>query len=232
VREPSTTISATSATLEDQVWTARTDGSERHLVVGSAGFVTARPAPSPDGSRIAFQIYTRDLDVSRIYVVNADGTSAHVVTPIEDGSYINTSAAWSPDGSKLAFAAGTPGNLRIATMPAEGGPVTFVTQAASGSDTEPVWSPDGKQLAFVHTTSPAQNDLVIVTLATGERRTLYTGNARHPSWSPTGQLIAFSARLGLEPNELFVMPAQGGIAQRITTNEVTDRHPNWVRREP
>jgi Tol biopolymer transport system component len=73
---------------------------------------------------------------------------------------------------------------------------------------------------------------VIVTIATGQRQTLYSGNGRHPAWSPTGQLIAFSARLDLEPNELFVVPAAGGAVQRITTNEVADRHPNWVRREP
>jgi Tol biopolymer transport system component len=51
---------------------------------------------------------------------------------------------------------GTPGNLRLATMSAEGGPLTPVTQLASGSDTEPHWSPDGTQLLFAHTTSPAR----------------------------------------------------------------------------
>jgi Tol biopolymer transport system component len=218
---------------DEVLWIARTDGSEHHEVFTSPGSVISRPAPSPDGSRIAFQMYSDDLTSSRIWVVNANGTNAHALTTaVHDGGYIYTTPSWSPDGSTLALAAGTPGNLRVGTMSADGGEVTTVTQPGSGSDTEPTWSPDGSRLAIVHTTSPAQNDLVIVTIATGQRRTLYTGNGRHPAWSPTGQLIAFSARLGVEPNELFIAPAEGGVVQRITTNDVPDRHPNWVRREP
>ena len=226
-------LSPSAVNGDEILWIARTDGSERHEVFASPGSVISRPAPSPDGSRIAFQMYSDDLTSSRIWVVNASGTNAHAVTTAaHDGSYIYTTPAWSPDGSKLALAAGTPGNLRVGTMSAEGGPVTTVTEPTSGSDTEPAWSPDGTQIVLVHTTTPAQNDLVIVSLATGQRRTLYSGNGRHPAWSPGGALIAFSARLGVEPNELFVMPADGGSVQRITTNEVPDRHPNWVRREP
>jgi TolB protein len=228
-----TFLSPSPTTGDDVLWIARTDGSERHEVFTSPGTVIARPAPSPDGSRIAFQMYDEALTTSRIWLVNANGTNAHAITTAaHDGSYVYTSPSWSPDGGKLALAAGTPGNLRVGTMSAEGGPVTTVTQPASGSDLEPAWSPDGSQLVLVHTTSPAKNDLVIVTLATGQRRTLYTGNARQPAWSPAGQLIAFSARLDVEAHELYVMPADGGVAQRITTNEVADRYPSWVRRSP
>jgi TolB protein len=224
-------MAPTGANGDEAIWIARADGTERRQVFTSPGTVILRPAPSPDGSRIAFQAYDEQVQSSRIWIVNANGTNAHAVTTDpHDGIFVHTSPSWSPDGSRLALALGTPGNLRVATMSAEGGPITVVTQPASGSDTEPFWSPDGTQLVIVHTTTPAQNDLEVVTLATGQRRTLYAGNGRHPAWSPSGDLIAFSARLGQDPNELFVVPAGGGAAQRVTTNDVPDRHPNWVRR--
>jgi TolB protein len=226
-------ISPSGGNGDEAIWLARTDGTERRQVFISPGTLILRPAPSPDGSRIAFQAYDEQLESSRIWIVSANGTNAHAVTTeAHDGIFVHTTPVWSADGTRLALAIGTPGALRIATMSAEGGPLTVVTQPADGSDTEPYWSPDGTQLVFVHTTTPAQNDLVVLTLAGGNRRTLYTGNGRHPAWSPTGEVIAFSARLGQEPNELFVIPAAGGTAQRVTTNEVPDRHPNWVRRDP
>ena len=219
------------ASLEDAVWLARTDGTMRRQIFLSPGSAILRPAPSPDGSRIAFQMYDEVMSFSRIWIVNANGTNAHAVTTAtHEAPYVYVAPAWSPDGTKLAIAVGTPGNLGLAIVSVDGGAVTTLTQPASGSDTEPSWSPDGSHLVFVHSATPAQADVITLDLATGERRTLFTGNGRHPAWSPAGDLIAFSARLNGEPNELFVIPPSGGTAQRITTNEVADRHPNWVPR--
>src|SRR5687767_14110209 len=69
-------MSPSPVTQDDVLWIARTDGSERHQVFTSPGTVIARPAPSPDGSRIAFQMYDDALTSSRIWVVNANGTNA------------------------------------------------------------------------------------------------------------------------------------------------------------
>ena len=219
------------SSLDDAIWLARTDGTASRRIFLSPGSALLRPAPSPDGSRIAFQMYGESMSDSRIWIVNADGTNAHAITTAaHDAPYVYVAPAWSPDGSRLAIAVGTPGNLGLAIVSADGGAVTRLTQPASGSDTEPSWSPDGRQLVFVHSATPAQADVITLDLATGERRTLYTGNGRHPAWSPAGNLIAFSARLNGEPNELFVISPSGGTAQRITTNDVADRHPNWVPR--
>jgi TolB protein len=225
-------IAPASGGVEDAVWLARTDGTERRQVFTSDGGL-ARPSPSPDGSRIAFQYSDAATGSSMIWLVNAGGTGAYAITTQpHQAPFVHTAPAWSPDGSKIAFAMGAPGNLQLATISAGGGPITAVTQPASGSDTEPHWSPDGRSLAFVHATAPAQNEIAIVDLATGQQRTLFTGNARTPAWSPTGQVIAFSARIGGEAAELYVISADGGAAQRVTTSEVADLHPNWVRRTP
>jgi Tol biopolymer transport system component len=214
------------------VWLARTDGTGRRQVFATDETLS-RPAPSPDGSRIAFQVTDPTTGSSRIWLANADGSGAYAITLEQHPApYVHAAPAWSPDGTRLALAVGTPDNLRIATMSAEGGALTMVTQPASGSDTEPSWSPSGTHLVFTYTRTPALSDLVIVTLASGSERTLYTGNAHHPAWSPTGQVIAFSARIGGQAADLYAMPAAGGEAQRVTTTEVSDRYPNWVRRTP
>jgi TolB protein len=225
-------VAPASGGVQDAVWLARTDGTERRQVFSSDG-VLARPAPSPDGSRIAFQYFDATNGSSMIWLVNAGGSGAYAITTQpHPAPFVHTAPAWSPDGLKIAFAMGEPGTLQLATMSADGGPITALTQPTSGSDTDPHWSPDGRSLAFVHATAPAQNDIAILDFTTGQRRTLFTGNARDPAWSPTGQVIAFSARIGGEAPELYVISADGGAAQRVTTNEVADRHPNWVRRTP
>lgn len=219
--------------VDNSVWLARTDGTEQRAVFTTSGETLLWPVPSPDGSRIAFQAVDRVTGSSMIWIVSANGMSAWAITTEAHAApFVHAAPSWSPDGTRIALAMGTPGNLRLATMSAAGGPLTTVTQPVSGSDTEPHWSPDGTQLVFVHTTSPALSDVMIVTLATGAQRTLYTGNAHHPAWSPTREMIAFSARVAGAAADLFTIPAAGGIAQRITTNDVSDRYPNWVKRTP
>jgi len=215
---------------EGAVWLATTDGVSRRQVFTTSGELLSRPAPSPDGTRVAFQATDETTGSSTIWIVNADGSNAHAITTEAHAApFVHTAPAWSPDGTQVALAAGPPGSLRLATMSAEGGPLTMRTEAASGSDTDPFWSPDGTQLVFTHTTTPALSDIEVLTLAGGARRTLYAGNAQHPAWSPRG-LVVFSARVGGEAAELYVVPAEGGLPFRVTTNDMSDRHPNWVLR--
>jgi Tol biopolymer transport system component len=216
---------------EDAVWLARTDGTAARQVFTTSGELLSRPAPSPDGSRIAFQATDAATGSSMIWIVNANGSGARAITTEAHAApFVHTMPAWSSDGATLALALGAPGNLGIATMSADGGPLTVRTQPASGSDAEPFWSPDGARLVYVHTTTPAQSDIMLLTLAGGARQSLHAGNAHDPAWSPGGGLIAFSERTAGEPAELFTIPASGGTPFRVTTNQVADRHPNWVRR--
>lgn len=53
--------------------------------------------------------------------------------------------AWSPDGTRLAFASNRDGDFEIYVL--EGGPIRQLTDDP-GLDTWPCWSPDGNRLAF------------------------------------------------------------------------------------
>jgi hypothetical protein len=119
------------------------------------------PAWAPDGSRIAFirletvgetswgePIYRRTLAT-----VNTDGTAERVLMDLgrEDRSPTGwaTGLAWSPDGSRFAFASATldsGGTYQIYVVDADGSGLRRLTD--QGLNFGPVWSPDGSRIAY------------------------------------------------------------------------------------
>ncbi len=96
------------------------------------------PTFSPDASKIVFDNW--GPYTTGIYVMNADCTG---IVRLTNGS--DSQAAWSPDGTKIAFMssrAGTsPTNYQIYTMNADGsGIVPVTTEAPSHVDSHPSWA--------------------------------------------------------------------------------------------
>jgi Tol biopolymer transport system component len=75
------------------------------------------PAPSVDGSRIAFMSSGRDGGDYEIYVMDSNGGN---VTRLTDNSANDGLPAWSPDGSTIAFASDRGGVWAIWAMNADG----------------------------------------------------------------------------------------------------------------
>ncbi len=190
------------------------------------------PALSPDGTRVAYIKRSADT-VSRLYVAQVDG-SGEAALPIALAPglmYAYAYPAWSPDGSMLLFSAGTPGNLHLFIVRADGTELRQVT-AGGESDTEGGWSPDGRSVAFVRGTSPARTVLVTKVLATGVERPFdFPWRNRSPAWSPDGERIAFASNMADNLDyELYVMRVDGSALQRLTNDEVQQRTPRWIRR--
>ena len=91
------------------------------ILIGEIGPLTERPGPdhspavSPDGRRIAFVGYedrTRTYQVSRLQVMNIDGSGARVVTGGLDRSVSNP--VWAADGSGIHFQYDDEGNSKVA----------------------------------------------------------------------------------------------------------------------
>src|SRR5262249_40260793 len=125
---------------------------------------------SPDGTKIAF-VSSRALDGSdaantnitqNVWIMNADGTGQTPLTRLTGGNASAFAVAWSPDGTKIAFASaraldgsdtsvpnGTPSNIWV--MNANGSNPTALTTltAASVVSDLPAWTPGGTKILFV-----------------------------------------------------------------------------------
>jgi TolB protein len=196
---------------------------------------------------IAFRRYT-DLSQAEgaVFTVKPDGTGEKQVTH-PPTSYVDDQPAFSADGSKIAFErcpTADPKPCRVWTVDRDGGgerevPMRCPTGPASACDRSgPAWSEDGRlavtlasgRVKFGDWGDQIQHSEVAVLDL--ERKTQlaiaqldhWQGDVESPAWSPDGKQIVYQRRwssishkIGLA---LFVVPAKGGTAQRLTAEDI------------
>ena len=115
--------------------------------------------------------------------MDADGSNP---TRLTDNPGLDADPAWSPDGTKIAFASFRDGNQEVYVMDADGSNPTRLTDNPA-SDIVPAWSPDGTKIAFASRRDG--NPEVYVMDADGSNPTRLTDNPTFdgvPAWSPDG----------------------------------------------
>lgn len=105
--------------------------------------------------------------------------------------------AWSPDATKLTFAAraSAGADLRIYVSAADGSGAVAVS--AGPNDDEPAWSPDGTEIAFTHHRADGTSEVDVVSAAGGSQHTISAGmgTASWPTWAPDGTRLAVSGSM-------------------------------------
>ena len=186
----------------------------------------ADPQISPDGNRIVYR--RRGMDkmtdrrTSSLWIINVDGTGHMKLTQRDENE---SSARWSPDGNRIAFASSAEGNgSEIFVYWVESGKMARITQLER-SPGDMSWSPDGKHLAFnMHV--PESNPVLVKP----PKKPDGAEWAEHPR--VTKRLKHEADGVGyLEPgfSHLFVVPAEGGTARQVTSGEFHhDSKPHWT----
>jgi Tol biopolymer transport system component len=213
------------------IWVINADGSGATPLTKmtvSQGLGSFDQVWSPDSKRIAF-VSDRALDGSNtintnatfnIWVINADGSGLTATTKMTQAGSV--APAWSPDGSKLAFASGRaldgsdaagPSNVWIANPDGSGAaPLSTLTAAYSIA---PAWSPDGSKIAFLSSraldgsdaTTAGQGANIWVMNSNGSAAaplTTYTTAIQltgGPIWSADGKRIAFHSDCALDGSD-------------------------------
>jgi len=166
---------------------------------------------------------------SDIYVICPDGSQLMQLT---DSPSLDITPAWSPDGTKIAFASSRTGNSHIYVMDGNGGNPTKLT-----SDYEndfPIWLPSGAQIAFRTTDAKGLWWWRIVTIENSQvvqfSEPSYDFFFQTPAWSPDGQKIAY---MSLEEQ----MQRNDGSSQIHTknsdgTNDVALTSDTWANINP
>jgi len=234
--EPSLTVAGDAlAYVQDGVIVvANPDGSEPFSLNATGAF----PTWSPDlGSRIAYVA----SDPARAGIRVNNGATDHFIFPVPMG--LVRDASWSPDGTKVAYSyrSATPGSRsHIVVVRADGRQETATgLTSETVDDHNPAWSPDGTKIAFVRgpvSGTVDDGDLYVMN-ADGSNQTRLVDGTSTPTtsslvnsvaWSPDGTTLVFSQDVAIGEDELFTMPAAGGVATRLTMSAGRDELPFWA----
>jgi TolB protein len=138
-------------------------------------------------------------------------------------SGLNTSAAVSPDGSRLAMILSKSGSPNVWVCNADGSNFKQLTFSPE-DESSPCWSPDGQWICFA-TKIHERRVLAKIPAGGGEVERIPTSgvsNPTDPDWSPDGKWIAFTSQMG--DFSICVVPAGGGTATVL----VPGQHPSWA----
>lgn len=183
------------------------------VVRGSDGLPPV--APTSDMSEIAFAAWPD----GGIRAMRADGLGIRVLT----GSKGDWDPAWSPDGSRLAFA-------RLPAHDERGAGIYVMNRDGTGLkrltgpgywDANPAWSPDGTRLAFYR-----DGAIHVMNASDGSGLRRLTDDGAHPAWSPDGTRIAFWSGADGRPGIYTITPAGSGRI-RITPDTMNATNPAW-----
>jgi TolB protein len=201
-----------------EIYVADFDGHNAQAVTRD-GTIVAAPAWVP--GRLALFYTSYQPGNPDIFYHNLSTGQRRVIAGF---SGLNTGAAVSTDGSKIAMILSKSGSPNVWVCNIDGTGLKKLT--SSEEDSSPCWSPDGQWICFA-TKIAERRVLAKVPAGGGAIQRIPTPEAPNPTepdWSPDGKWIAFTRQAG--EFDICVMPAGGGAPVVLVTGEDPSWSPN------
>ncbi len=176
-----------------------------------------RPAWSPIKDLVAFT--ARDKNgLSQLYLVKPDSAGSGLKQLTYSGNPI-TGPAWKPDGKLIIFSLIGVGMEGIYSISPEGGEIQTIYKSDTIPLVEAVWSPDSKYLLAMN--PPSGNIFRIDSDGSNPVNLTKIGQPQFPFIAPRfteeGKFfLCTGKRPGSKGPEIFRIPIDGGVVQRIT----------------
>lgn len=192
------------------------------------------PVFSADGQRVVFAWNgeTNDPGGFDLYVKSLDSER---LTRLTRSPAIAISAAWSPDGTQVAFTRMSATDGGVFVIPATGGEESKLIDASFTQESliQPAWSPDGATLAYPAMNGSGSQIVRLLVLDSAKDRPLDPApqcrDAGAPAWSGDGKQLAFLCMTSVAVYEIYVSQPGSGVApRRIATMQGFPQGLTWM----
>jgi hypothetical protein len=206
---PNYLLYATATGASASIWKLA-NGTGKELWSSQGAQILGGPAISPDGRSVAFSVRQRGQSV--LYVMQADGTNARIVT---DSLNLNGTPTWTPDGQSITSAVNDHGVPHLFRVPLNGRSPAMLVQEYS---TDPAWAPDGR---FVVYSGPDVGTTFAVKAVTAQGSAYplptltLTRGARHLAFLAGGRALVF-LRGEIEHKNLWLIDLETGAERQLT----------------
>ena len=181
---------------------------------------------SPDLSHVVWLERVPDgVPGARLVLSNPDGSGAVGVAELRHPEDYR-GRAWSPDGSRFAFASYSDAGAELRVVDAETGRTSVIRRWDIAVPVDVDWSPDATRLVVAVGEGPDAGIATIGPDGSAEER-ISDRVAWRVRWSPDGSAIALGSNDHPGPAGIYVMAPDGSGERRLSPPDVVESTPVW-----